>query len=282
MKNGTIDPSLILKSVGTCLLTGLLLILMGCSGSLTQEVKKEYAHLPEYVDYNFHIKPILSDGCYTCHGPDPETRKAGLRLDKEEDAFKKLESGNYAIVKGKVNKSEVIQRLLSNDPDLVMPPVHSNLSISDREIALIAKWIEQGAEWKEHWSFLPLEDPAVPEIENDWTRINKIDNFIQGSLLQHGLEPSAEADKEHLIKRVSMDLTGLPPSLEEIDAFLNDNTDDAYEKLVDRLLESDACAERLAQDWMDVARYADSHGVSFDGYRTSWPYRDWLLSLIHI
>ncbi len=277
MKTGTIDPSLIYKSVGICLLTGLLFVLFGCSGSLTQEVKKEYASLPEYVDYNFHIKPILSDGCYTCHGPDPETRKAGLRLDKEEDAFKKLESGNYAIVKGKVNKSEMIQRLLSNDPDLVMPPVHSNLSISDREIALIAKWIEQGAEWKEHWSFLPLEDPAVPEIENDWARKNKIDNFIQRNLLQQGLEPSPVADKEHLIKRVSMDLTGLPPSLEEIDAFLNDNSDDAYEKLVDRLLESDASAERMAQDWMDLARYSDSHGVSFDGYRTSWPYRDWLI-----
>lgn len=223
------------------------------------------------------MKPILSDGCYTCHGPDPNSRKAGLRLDIEEEAFKKLPSGKFAIIKGDVNGSEIIRRMLSSDEDLIMPPLHSNLTVSDRDIALIAKWIDQGAEWKEHWSFLPLEEPKVPELSNEWKRINEIDHFIQSSLLQMGLSPSAEADKEHLIRRVTMDLTGLPPTLEEIDDFLQDDTAEAYEKVVDRLLKSEAAAERLAQEWMDVARYSDSHGVSFDGYRTSWPYRDWLI-----
>ncbi len=255
----------------------LLFLCVSCSGPLPKEVTAVYDTLPQYVDYNFHIKPILSDRCYTCHGPDPQTRKAGLRLDIEEEAFKKLESGNYAFVKGSVHKSEVINRLLSDDPDKVMPPPDAELPVSAREIALIAKWLEQGSEWKEHWSFLPVEDPEVPEINNDWRRINDIDNFVQQQLLQAGLAPAPEADKERLIKRVTMDLTGLPPSPEEIDAFLNDPSEKAYEALVDRLLASDAYAERMTQEWMDVARYSDSHGVSFDGYRTSWPYRDWLI-----
>lgn len=258
-------------------LISILCLFIGCSGSLPEGVENAYSSLPDRVDYNFHVKPILSDACYTCHGPDPETRKAGLRLDIEEEAFKKLESGNFALVKGSVGKSEIIHRLLSDDPDQMMPPSETGISLSDREIALLAKWIEQGAEWKEHWSFLALGNPDVPEINNDWPRVNEIDHFIQQNLLQFELEPSSQADKERLIKRVTMDLTGLPPSLEEIDAFLNDNSENAYEKVVDRLLKSEAHAERLTQDWMDVARYADSHGISFDGYRTSWPYRDWLI-----
>ena len=161
----------------------LLFLCVSCSGPLPKEVTAAYDTLPQYVDYNFHIKPILSDRCYTCHGPDPQTRKAGLRLDIEEEAFKKLESGNYAFVKGSVHKSEVINRLLSDDPDKVMPPPDAELPVSAREIALIAKWLEQGSEWKEHWSFLPVEDPEVPEINNDWRRINDIDNFVQQQLL---------------------------------------------------------------------------------------------------
>ena len=188
-----------------------------------------------------------------------------------------MESGNFALVRGNAGKSEIIHRLVTADPDMKMPPAETGIDLSDHEIAIIAKWIEQGAEWKEHWSFLALGNPGVPEIENDWSRINAIDHFIQENLIQLGLEPSAPADKERLIKRVTMDLTGLPPSLEEIDAYLDDPSENAYEKVVDRLLRSVAHAERLTQDWMDVARYADSHGVSFDGYRTSWPYRDWLI-----
>lgn len=248
-----------------------------CSEHLPKEVTQAFEDLPEVVDYNFHIKPILSDRCYNCHGPDNSSRKAGLRLDIEEEAFKKLESGNHAFVKGNLRKSEVIQRILSDDPNAMMPPPDSELKLSDREIAMIVKWIEQGSQWKEHWSFLALTEPKVPELNNDWIRNNEIDNYIQNNLLQLGLQPSAETDKEHLIKRVTMDLTGLPPTVEEIDAFLNDDSLDAYEKVVDRLLLSDACAERLTQEWMDVSRYSDSHGISFDGYRTSWPFRDWVI-----
>jgi len=244
---------------------------------LPKEISEAYESLPEIVDYNFHIKPILSDRCYTCHGPDDNTRKAGLRLDIEEEAFKKLESGNHAFVKSNLRKSEVINRLLSDDPNFMMPPPDSELKITDREIAMIAKWIEQGSQWKEHWSFLALKDPKIPDLDNNWTRVNEIDYFIQNNLKQLGLQPSPEADKEHLIRRVTMDLTGLPPTVEEIDAFLNDTSENAYEKVVDRLLLTDACAERLTQEWMDVSRYSDSHGVSFDGYRTSWPFRDWVI-----
>jgi hypothetical protein len=260
---------------------GILLILLclnfACSGPLPNEITQAYDSLPEIVDYNFHIKPILSDRCYNCHGPDNSSRKAGLRLDIEEEAFKKLETGNRAFVKGSISNSEVIHRLLSDDPNIMMPPPDSELMITDREIALIAKWIEQGSHWKEHWSFLALTEPKVPELNNEWTRNNEIDNYIQNHLMQLGLQPSPLADKEHLIKRVTMDLTGLPPTVEEIDAFLNDTSNNAYEKIVDRLLSSDACAERLTQEWMDVSRYSDSHGISFDGYRTSWPFRDWVI-----
>ncbi|WP_395437595.1 DUF1553 domain-containing protein [Gaetbulibacter aquiaggeris] len=195
----------------------------------------------------------------------------------EAEAFKKLESGKFALVKGSISKSEVIHRLVSDDPDKVMPPRESELTLSDREIALIAKWIDQGSQWKEHWSFLALEKPQVPDINNDWIRNNEIDHYIQNNLLELGLEPSPETDKEHLIRRVTMDLTGLPPTVEEIDAFLNDTSEDAYEKVVDHLLLSDAYAERMTQEWMDVSRYSDSHGISFDGYRTSWPFRDWVI-----
>lgn len=276
MKSFFISPSILWNRSCNAVI-GFLLLTISCSGPLTKEVELAYESLPQYVDYNFHIKPILSDRCYTCHGPDPQTRKAGLRLDIEENAFEKLQSGNHAFVRGSMNKSEVLYRLMNDEPDKTMPPPDSELTVSSREIALIAKWIDQGAEWKEHWSFLPIGNPKIPEINNKWTRINEIDNYIQENLLQIGLKPSPIADKEHLIKRVTMDLTGLPPSLEEIDTFLNDNSEEAYEKVVDRLLQSEAYAERMTQDWMDVARYSDSHGVSFDGYRTSWPYRDWLI-----
>ena len=155
---------------------------------------------------------------------------------------------------------------------------NQNSHLNNREIALIAKWIDQGSEWKEHWSFIPIDNPEVPVLSNNWTRFNEIDHYIQNTLLQVNLEPSPATDREHLIKRVFMDLTGLPPTIEEIDTFLNDSSEKAYENLVDRLLQSNAYAERMAMEWMDVARYSDSHGVSFDGYRTSWPYRDWLIN----
>lgn len=275
--NSFIRPSYFFRVRNIGILLYILFIHNSCGKSLPEEVELAFESLPEYIDYNFHIKPILSDRCYTCHGPDPETRKAGLRLDIESEAFKKLQSGNHAFVKGSIGKSESIYRLLSKDPELIMPPPDSELNVTAEEIAMIAKWIDQGADWKEHWSFLAFETHKIPVIKNDWPRTNNIDFYVQDKLLQNGMSPSVETDKEHLIRRVTLDLTGLPPSIQEIDQFLSDSSENAYEKLVDRLLQSDAYAERMTQEWMDVARYSDSHGISFDGLRTSWPYRDWLI-----
>jgi len=254
------------------------LLLASCSVSLPEEVETAYQNLPETIDFNFHIKPILSDRCYTCHGPDEKTRKADLRLDVEEVAFKKLESGNRAFVSGNPGKSEGLKRILSNDPERQMPPSDSHLSLNAQEKAMIVKWIEQGAEWKDHWAFITPIETKVPElIDPKWKANNPIDNFVQRTLSQKGLGPSPEADKERLLRRVTMDLTGLPPSIEEIDTFLKDKSVNAYEKVVDKLLTTDANAERLALDWMDLSRYADSHGKHADGYRMMWPWRDWVI-----
>ena len=251
--------------------------MISCNPSLPDPVKLAYASLPEKVDYNFHIKPILADRCYACHGPDVNSRKGNLRLDIEEEAFAKLASGNFAFVKGSLRKSEVFHRIVSDNPEYTMPPPDSKLSLTAIEIALITKWIEQGSEWKPHWSFLKVEKPEVPETQKDWVANNPIDYFIQAELESRGLSPNPIADKERLLRRVTLDLTGLPPTIQDIDSFLNDKSPDAYEKVVDRLLKTEAHAERLAMEWLDVARYADSHGVSFDGYRDMWPFRDWVV-----
>jgi len=253
------------------------LFLTGCNPSLPDPVAEAYEQLPEVVDYNFHVKPILADRCYACHGPDEGSRKAGLRLDSEEEAFSKLASGNFAFVKGNVNKSEVYHRMISADAELMMPPPESNMTLSPNEIATIVKWIKQGSNWKPHWAFMKVEKPEVPEITEMWERNNPIDNFIQAELTRQNLVPNPIADKERLLRRVTLDLTGLPPSIQEIDNFLADKSPKAFEKVVDRLLGSQENAERLTMEWLDVARYADSHGVSFDGYREMWPYRDWVI-----
>lgn len=253
------------------------LLLSSCSASLPDEVAVAYDDLPELVDYNFDVKPILSDRCYQCHGPDENTRKGGLRLDDEASAFSAMASGKTAFVRGKPGQSEVFHRILSTDPDYTMPPPDSKLTLSPHEIAVIVKWLEQGAEWKPHWAFIPVPDTEVPPAHENWTQQNAIDHFIQEPLEREGMSPSEQADKEHLLRRVTMDLTGLPPTIEEIDAFLADESPEAYERVVDRLLASDAHAERLAMEWLDIARYADSQGVSFDGFRNAWPYRDWII-----
>ncbi len=257
-----------------------LLYLSGCGSSLPEEVQAEYDELPEYIDYNFHVKPILADRCYSCHGPDENTRKAGLRLDIEEDALAVLTSGSRAIVPKKLSKSSLYHRILSANSEEVMPPPDSKLSLNDEEKAVLVKWIEQGAEWKQHWSFIEVERPEVPETPNEWVN-NPIDQFVLARLDEVGLDPAPQAEKERLIRRVTMDLTGLPPTIEEVESFLNDKSANAYEKVVDRLLASEAHAERLTMEWLDVARYSDTHGVSFDGFRNSWPWRDWVISAFH-
>ena len=236
------------------------------------------ARLPDQVDYGFHIKPLLADRCYACHGPDDAARQGDLRLYNEAGAVHaSLPSGNRAIVPGNTRKSEVVRRIYSMDPEHTMPPPESNLTLTDYERALIAKWIDQGAEFKPHWAFIPPMEPSLPEVQNqDWAA-HPIDHFVLARLERDGLEPSTEEMPERLLRRLTFDLTGLPPTLEEMDAFLNDSSPEAYEKQVDRLLTSSAYGERMASDWMDVARYADSHGYHSDGIRTMWPWRDWVI-----
>ena len=254
-------------------------IISSCSLNMPDEVATAYQDLPEQIDFNYHVKPILSDRCYSCHGPDASSRKAGLRLDIEENAFKKLASGNIAFTAGNPSNSESVRRILSDDPEIQMPPPDANLSLNAIEKATIIKWIEQGAEWKQHWAFVQPQKPQIPNItESNWPAHNPIDNFVQLKLQQQDLQPSGAATKERLLRRVSMDLTGLPPTIDEIDAFLQNESTDAYEKVVDRLLASDANAERLALDWMDISRYADSHGLHADGWRLMWPWRDWVIN----
>jgi hypothetical protein len=235
--------------------------------------------LPKTVDFNFHIKPILSDRCFTCHGPDENARKADFRLDMQEAAFAPIDTAadRYAIVPGSVKKSHLMQRITSSDPDYMMPPPESNLSLSEYEVALIERWIAQGAEWKPHWSFIKPERPPLPKIENtDWPW-NDIDYFILDRLEDSKLKPSSPETHEKLLRRLSFDITGLPPTPEELDSFLSDDSPDAYEKQVDRLLTSAAYGERMASIWLEAARYADSHGYQDDRPRTIWPWRDWVI-----
>ncbi len=256
-----------------------LLALASCGPEIPATVQMAEAHLPKNLDYNFHVRPILSDKCFACHGPDAEKQEAGLRLDRAEDAYKLLESGKgKAIVPKHPKKSEAYIRMVSTDPERVMPPPESHLSLSAKEIAIISKWIEQGAEYKPHWAFVPPEKENLPQVEQEsWTK-QPIDYFVLDKLQQAGLAPSETATKETLIRRVTFDLTGLPPTLEEIDEFVNDKSEEAYEKLVDRLLTSTAYGERMAADWMDVARYADSDGYLDDKHREFHPWRDWVIN----
>ncbi|MEM7372320.1 MAG: PSD1 and planctomycete cytochrome C domain-containing protein [Bacteroidota bacterium] len=235
--------------------------------------------LPKEVDYNFHIRPILADNCYACHGPDANQRKADLRLDTEEGAYAGLKDtpGRFALVPGHPEQSELFLRVSQTDTSELMPPPESNLSLTDREIALLERWVAQGAEYKKHWSFIPPTQHALPKVKKkDWLK-NEIDHFILAKLEEMDLRPNEDADKERLLKRVALDLTGLPPEPDLQDQFLQDNGPDAYEKVVDQLLANKHYGEKMAIHWLDVARYADSHGYQDDGLRTMWPWRDWVI-----
>ncbi|MCR9063791.1 MAG: PSD1 and planctomycete cytochrome C domain-containing protein [Cytophagales bacterium] len=234
--------------------------------------------IPDVVDYNFHIRPILSDRCFKCHGPDANTREADLRLDTAEGAYAALKEqpNAHAIVAGNPQLSEVYQRIITSDSTLRMPPPESNLDLTEHEIHLIKKWIEQGAEYKPHWSFIKPEKPELPQADKDWVN-NEIDYFTYAKMKENGLSPNEEATKEALLKRVYLDIIGLPPTLEAQEVFLKDESKDAYEKVVDELLANKHYGERMALPWLDVARYADSHGYQDDGLRTMWPWRDWTI-----
>jgi len=230
------------------------------------------------VDFNRDIRPILSDNCYACHGPDSNKRKAGLRFDIKEAALAKLKADNFAIVPGDVARSVLIERITSTDEDERMPPLKTGKHLTDAQIDLLRRWIAQGAEWKPHWSFLKPDRPSLPGIQNKrWPR-SPIDHFILARLEREHLSPSGVADKTTLLRRVTFDLTGLPPTPEEVDAFLLDDSTMAYERVVDRLLQSPRYGEHEARYWLDAVRYGDTHGLHLDNERSLWPYRDWVVA----
>lgn len=227
--------------------------------------------------YNFEVRPILAENCFGCHGPDLKANKAGLRLDTFEGATAKFkDSDGHAIVPGKPDESDLLHRIHSKDPAEVMPEAESGKTLTDAQKEILRRWIIAGAPYEKHWSLIP---PTKVELKDTsgWSR-NGIDPFVREGLTTAGLTPAAEADKATLLRRVTLALTGLPPTTEELDAYLADRDPQAYEKNVDRLLASDASAEHFARLWLDAARYADSHGIHIDNYRSIWPYRDWVIA----
>lgn len=255
-------------------------IYAAASGMFTR-AKGEYIKrpLPDVVDYNFDIKPILSDNCYTCHGPDANKRKAGLRLDIEEIAFAELKEnpGKYAIVPGKPGQSMLFHRISSDDPKTVMPPPDANLVLTQYEKKLIKKWIAQGGKFEKHWAYIsPIKIMPPTTKTSDWGQ-NEIDAFVMHKLEENNLAPNDRATRETLVRRIALDLTGLPPKAEQTAQFLSDNSESSIQDLIDEFLASPSYGERMTQMWLDVARYADSHGYQDDSYRTMWPWRDWVI-----
>ncbi len=229
------------------------------------------------IDYDRDIRPILSEKCFTCHGPDAAERQGGFRLDQPESAQSEADSGSIPIVPGHPERSELIARIQSEDESLRMPPEEMGKPLSASEIELLNKWIQSGAQYRQLWSFVPPVAPALPPVkDSSWVR-NGVDAFVLQRLEAEGRRPSPEADRETLIRRVTLDLTGLPPLPEEIDAFLADQSPDAYERLVDRLLDSPRYGERMALDWLDAARYADTHGYHIDSGRDMTVWRKWVI-----
>jgi hypothetical protein len=236
--------------------------------------------LPDQISYNYHVRPILSDKCFVCHGPDKNQLKAGLRLDMPEAAYAPLTDtkGAYAIVPGNPEASEVVKRIKSQDTAYVMPVPESHLGrLTEYEIAVIEKWIAQGAKYEKHWAFIAPIKTELPSVKKkDWPK-SEIDHFTLAKMEGNGLKPNQEANQSLLLKRLSLDLTGLPPTEAEMDAFESDKSPEGYEKTVDRLLASPHFGEKMAIYWLDIARYADSYGYQDDNIRTQWPYRDWVM-----
>ncbi len=271
-------PSILGGAGGVAILAGLLVV--ACAHDKGGQVADAGgAPIPDRPDWNWDVRPILSQNCFSCHGQG--TQKAGLRLDIEKAAYGDIpeDKGKRALVPGNINKSELWRRITSTDADVRMPPKDAHKTLSPRDIAVIEKWIKQGAKYKQHWAYI---QPTVVEPQKtkwDSQAVNPIDRYVYATLAKEGLSPSPEADRETLINRVTLDLTGLPPTLQEVDAFVADKDANAYGKLVDRLLASKEYAERQTNIWLDVARYADSRGGLNDGERPiSFPYRDWVIS----
>lgn len=238
------------------------------------------ARADEPVDFTRDVRPLLSATCFACHGPDDQTREADLRLDRREDALARHED-RAAIVPGDLNGSELYLRITTDDADLRMPPPDSGHELTVEQIAVIGRWIEQGAEYSQHWSFVKPVRPELPGVKDSELIKNPIDAFILAKLDEHQLSFSSEADRYTLIRRLSLDLTGLPPTPEEAGAFARDESPEAYERLVDRLLESKSFGEHWARMWLDLARYADTKGYEKDQPREIWRYRDWVIEALN-
>eukprot|EP00913_Durusdinium_trenchii_P013361 g12542.t1 len=253
----------------------------GASGARAEPGRKTGA-LPAKIDFNRDVRPILTKACFSCHGRDDEHREAGLRLDVRADALTKLPSEKTPIVPGHPDRSELIRRITTSDGDLRMPPTDSGKKLSSKEVRILKRWIEQGAKYARHWSFIKPTRPAVPSAAFPGWAKGGIDRFIAARLDRAGLRPSPEADRYVLIRRLSLDLRGLPPTPEEVKQFVADNRPDAYEQLVDRFLHDPAFGERWGRVWLDLARYADSRGYGSDPLRPNiWRYRDWVIDALN-
>ena len=237
--------------------------------------------LSQPVDFESQIKPLLSDRCFTCHGPDENSRKADLHLYSREGAMSKLDENLAIIMPGKPEASLLYKRLITDDPDELMPPPESNLALSTKEKELIRRWIIEGADWKEHWAFTQVNKPNLPKPRNsNWPK-NEIDNFTLAKMESVKINPSPKAKREKLIRRLSFDLIGMPPALDEIDRFIKNDSPNAYEKVVDRLLGHSRFGEHLAVHWLDLARYSDTYGYQVDRDRYVWPWRDWVIRMFN-
>ncbi len=229
------------------------------------------------VDFNREVRPILSDNCFKCHGPDEKMRMAKMRLDETEGLF--VDRGGYKIiVPGDSAHSKLYQKISAKEAGFRMPPAYSGKTLTEKQVETIKQWIDQGAKWETQWSFVAPKRPAVPEVKDKpWVR-NPIDSFVLARLEAEGMKPSEEADKATLLRRVSFDLTGLPPTPAEVDSFVADKSPNAYEKRVEQLLASPHYGERMAMEWLDLARYSDTHGYHIDSLRAMWPWRDWVIA----
>jgi hypothetical protein len=231
---------------------------------------------PAKVDFDRDVRPILSEHCFACHGPDTNKRMAGLRLDVPTGPFVKLPSGRQAVVPGNVAASELVRRISAKDGQQ-MPPASFNKKLTPAQISTLRAWVAQGGKYAQHWAFVPPKRPALPPVRHTWWPRNPLDRFVLARLEKEGLCPSDEADRATLIRRVSLDLTGLPPTPAEVNAFVADRSPGADERVVDRLLASPHYGERMALAWLDLARYADTHGYHIDSQRDMWPWRDWVI-----
>ncbi len=251
----------------------LLVISVGCQG------KRAGTATQPHLDFNQDVQPILASNCFSCHGPDPEMRKANLRLDLEESAFRKRPGKRDAIVPGHPESSELIRRIESKDPHELMPqsPLGEAKPMKPQDIAILKEWVAEGAHYRPHWAFEKPVRAALPAVQPEQRVQTPIDTFILAKLQKAGLHPSPEADKRSLIRRVTLDLTGLLPTPQQVDEFVADTSPQAYEHLVDRLLASPAYGEQRARYWLDYARYADTYGLHFDNSRNIWAYRDYLI-----